>query len=225
VGPVDARGQPEPGTEEILATLDAVLKLNVDHPFATISPFTRSSIASSERAKAAADRLANLQPGLAHNVHMPSHIYIRMGLWQDAIAANEKAIAADKRYRELFGPPQGFLQVYVAHNQHMLAYAAMMTGQKDLALDHIRLRSPDCRPSFSTNTATCRAFFAMPLEVMIRFGMWDEILAEPAQPESRPFSYAFRHAARGIALPRKVTSPARERSKRLFSRRPNACPR
>ena len=61
---------------------------------------------------------------------MPSHIDIRVGRWQKAIDTNEKAVAADRRYRKIVGPPRGFLNVYVAHNRHMLAYAAMMTGQR-----------------------------------------------------------------------------------------------
>ena len=81
----------------------------------------------------AADRLRTLQPGLAHNVHMPSHIDIRCGRWQEAVDTNIKAVAADQRYRKIDGPPIGFINVYVAHNRHMLAYAAMMTGQRKLA--------------------------------------------------------------------------------------------
>jgi hypothetical protein len=72
------------------------------------------------------------------NVHMPSHIDIRRGRWQKAIDENLRAIAADAHYRTVFGPPQDLLIVYAAHNQHMLAYAAMMTGQSELAVQHIR---------------------------------------------------------------------------------------
>jgi hypothetical protein len=69
---------------------------------------------------------------------MPSHIDIRRGRWQKAIDENLRAIAADAHYRTVFGPPQDLLIVYAAHNQHMLAYAAMMTGQSELAVQHIR---------------------------------------------------------------------------------------
>ena len=73
-------GQPNPGTDEILATLDAVLKLNPNHPFANhLYIHAVEASRNPERADAAADRLRNLQPGLAHNVHMPSHIDIRRG--------------------------------------------------------------------------------------------------------------------------------------------------
>jgi hypothetical protein len=97
-------GQPNPGTEEILATLDVVLKLNPEHPFAN-HLYIHATEASPhpERADAAADRLRALQPGLAHNVHMPSHIDIRRGRWQQAVDTNIKAVEADRRYRKIAG--------------------------------------------------------------------------------------------------------------------------
>src|SRR4029077_10878406 len=132
-------GQPNPGTDEILATLDRVLKLNPRHPFANhLYIHANEASRHPERAMVAASRLRTLQPGVAHNVHMPSHIDIRCGRWHEAVEANLRAIAADQRYRKITGPPVGFLNVYVAHNRHMLAYAAMMTGQRVLAMKHIR---------------------------------------------------------------------------------------
>jgi tetratricopeptide (TPR) repeat protein len=195
-------GQPQPGTDEVLATLDAVLELAPKHPFANhLYIHAVEASPHPERALEAANRLRKLQPGLAHNVHMPSHIDIRTGRWQEAIAANEAAVAADARYRATFGEPRGFLPVYVAHDRHMLAYAAMMTGQRELALNHIRAMVAELTPEFLEEFAfAAEAFLAMPDEVMVRFGMWDEILAQPFVPESQPFSHAFRRAANGIAL-------------------------
>ena len=119
--------------------MSAVLKLNPKHPFANhLYIHAVEASPHPERAAAAANRLRTLQPGLAHNVHMPSHIDIRCGRWQEAVDTNVKAIEADRRYRKIAGPPVGFINVYVAHNRHMLAYAAMMTGQRALAMKHIR---------------------------------------------------------------------------------------
>src|SRR4029077_3761038 len=110
-------GQPNPGTEEIIATLDAVLKLNSKHPFANhLYIHAVEASPHPERADAAADRLRTLQPGLAHNVHMPSHIDIRRGRWQQAITTNLNAIEADRRYCQVFGTPKGLVPLYVAHN-------------------------------------------------------------------------------------------------------------
>lgn len=195
-------GQAQPGTDEILATLEAVLQLDLQHPFAN-HLYIHALEASShpERALTAADRLRTLQPGLAHNVHMPSHIYIRVGRWQDAIDSNVEAVAADQAYRKLAGPAKGLLPIYAAHNQHMLAYAAMMTGQAELSLRHIR----DLVNGLPAETLEdfgpfVEGFLAMPLEVYVRFGRWDDVLAEPEHPATEPFTHAFQHAARGIAF-------------------------
>jgi tetratricopeptide (TPR) repeat protein len=195
-------GKPTPGTEEIIATLDAVLKLELGHPFANhLYIHAVEASPNPEKAVPAANRLRDLQPGLSHNVHMPSHIDIRVGDWYQAIASNEKAIAAAAKHRALMGPPQGMLIVYGAHNQHMLAYAAMMTGQRELALKHIRQMVVDVPEEFVKEYAMmAEGFGAMPLEVMVRFGRWDEILAAPEFPDWMPLSRALRHAARGVAF-------------------------
>jgi tetratricopeptide (TPR) repeat protein len=194
-------GQAQPGTDEILATLEQVMKLNLNHPFANhLYIHTLEASPHPERALAAADRLRDLQPGLAHNVHMPSHIDIRIGHWYEAITANLNAVEADRRYRAIVGQPKGLIVFYAAHNQHMLAYAAMMTGQRGLAVEHIRAMAEGMpEDELKKYAMLAEAFIAMPYEVLIRFGLWDEILAEPDHPEFMVFTRAFRHAARGIA--------------------------
>jgi tetratricopeptide (TPR) repeat protein len=195
-------GQPQPGTEEILATLDAVLKLDVNHPLANhLYIHAVEASPHPELADAAADRLRELQPGLAHNVHMPSHIDIRRGRWQKAIDENVRAIAADDHYRAVFGPPQDLLIIYAAHNQHMLAYAAMMTGQSELAIRHIHAMVAGIPLDFvKKHAAVAESFVGLPYEVLIRFGRWDDVLASPDHPDFMPLTRAVRFAARGIAL-------------------------
>ena len=194
-------GQAQPGTDEILATLKQVMKLNLNHPFSNhLYIHALEASPHPERALAAADRMRDLQPGLAHNVHMPSHIDIRIGHWYEAITANLKAVEADRRYRAIVGQPKGLIVFYAAHNQHMLAYAAMMTGQRDLAIEQIRAMVKGMpEDELKKYAMLTEAFVAMPYEVLIRFGLWDEILAEPDHPEFMVFTRAFRHAARGIA--------------------------
>lgn len=221
-------GQPQPGTAEILATLDAVLKLNINHPLANhLYIHAVEASPHPEWADAPADRLRNLQPGLGHNVHMPSHIDIRRGRWQEAIDANLKAVDADRRYREIAGPPQGFLFVYVAHNEHMLAYAAMMTGQSKLAIDHIRAMvaglPQDRLKEYATLT---EGFVAMPLEVLVRFGRWDEILAEPDNyPDYMPFTRAFHYAARAVAHATKGDVAAARKEQAIYIERAKRVPK
>ncbi len=197
-------GQPQPGTDEILATLAAVLKLNVNHPLANhLYIHAVEASPHPERADAAADRLRKLQPGLAHNVHMPSHIDIRRGRWQQAIDGNLRAVDADRQYRKIVGPPKGFLPLYVAHNEHMLAYAAMMTGQSEMAIKHIRAMVAGLPEDFLKQYASLvEGFVAMPIEVLVRFGRWDDILVEPDKnyTDYMPFTRAFHHAARAVAF-------------------------
>src|SRR5881392_2246026 len=221
-------GQPNPGTEEIIATLDAVLKLNPKHPFANhLYIHAVEASPHPERAIAAADRLRNLQPGLAHNVHMPSHIDIRTGQWLKAVDTNVKAVGADQRYRKIFGQPKGFLNVYVAHNRHMLAYAAMMTGQRDLAMKHIRAMIAELPAEFlSENALQAEGNVAMPLEVMVRFGLWDDILAEPERYTDKMwFTCAFHHAARAIAYAAKGDAASARNAQSVFVERAKLVPK
>ena len=212
-------GQPNPGTEEILATLDAVLKLNPQHPFANhLYIHAVEASRNPERADAAADRLRNLQPGLAHNVHMPSHIDIRRGRWQQAIDTNLKAVEADRRYRKIAGKGIGMVPVYAAHNRHMLAYAALMTGQRGIAIRHARSMVAELPPDFvKENPGMADGFVAVPLEVLMRFGRWDEILAEPAKySKDLHFSRAFHHAARATAFAAKGDAAKARKEQAMF---------
>ena len=214
-----AQGKPQPGTDEILATLDAVLKLNPNHPLANhLYIHAVEASPNPQRAIAAADRLRNLQPGLAHNVHMPSHIDIRTGQWLKAVDTNAKAVEADQRYRKIFGQPKGFLNVYIAHNRHMLAYAAMMTGQRDLAMKHIRAMVAEMPADFlKENVLQAEGNVAMPLEVMVRFGLWNDILTEPEKyTEKMWFTRAFHHAARAIASAAKSSTTNARNEQRIF---------
>ena len=222
------QGQPTAGTDEILATLDAVLKLNPRHPFAN-HLYIHANEASLHpgRATAAANRLRTLQPSVAHNVHMPSHIDIRCGRWHQAVDTNLKAIAADRRYRKIVGPPVGFINVYIAHNRHMLAYAAMMTGQRALAMKHIRAMVAEMPADFLKENATqMEGFVSMPLEVMVRFGMWDEILAEPNNyPEYMTGTRAFHHGARAIAYAAKGDTGNARKERSIFLEKSKLVPK
>jgi tetratricopeptide (TPR) repeat protein len=215
-------GEEQPGTAEILATLDAVIKLNPKHPLANhLYIHAVEASRNPERADAAADRLRNLQPGVAHNVHMPSHIDVRRGRWQAAIEANLKAVEADARYRKVAGPTNGFLNVYTAHNRHMLAYAAMMTGQKKLAMQHIRAMVKELPAEFLREFAAgAEGFAVQPMEVMVRFGMWDEILAEPDNyADYMPFCRALHYATRAIAQAAKGDPTAARKEQAIFQER------
>lgn len=194
-------GQPQPGTEEILAVIDATIALDPQHPQALhLAIHAREASLQPELALPAADRLRDRQPGIGHLVHMPSHIDLRLGRWDEAIAANTKAIDADVRYRQRAGSPKGMLWLYNAHNRHMLAFAAMMTGRSQLALRHVNDMVAEFPADWVEDWAPVADYFcAIPLEVNVRFGRWDAVLAAPEFPENLPISRALRRAARGIA--------------------------
>jgi tetratricopeptide (TPR) repeat protein len=193
-------GKPRPGILEVSRTLERVLALNPDHPLG-LHLYIHALEASPypEKAEKAADRLRDLQPGLGHNVHMPSHLDVRLGNWRKAVTANAKAIAADRTYREQ-RPDQFVYRVYMAHNHHMLSFAAMMLGQKTKAIDAIDTMVSEMPEDFQVAAApVVDGFFAMPFEVRKRFGLWDDVLALPEVPERFPLSRALRRAARSVS--------------------------
>lgn len=194
-------GEAKGRTLEIVDTLERVMEMRPDHPGA--NHFYIHAVEASpnpERAIAAADRLVDLVPGSGHLVHMPSHIYTRVGRYADAADANVRAIAADRAYFKV-APAPDFYNVYYLHNVHFLSYAAMMDGRKELALSASLDLEADIPEDFLRGYVQfADGFMLTRLHVMIRFGMWDDILAEPAPPAYRLLSRAQRHYARGVAL-------------------------
>ena len=209
-------GQPQPGTEELVATVDAVLVLDPKHPFANhLMIHAVEASPHPERADRASNVLRDLEPGLGHMVHMPSHIDVRRGRWQQAIEANAKAIEADRRYTAK-APEQGFYRLYMSHNHHMLTYAAMMTGQSALALKTIREMVANIPLPFFKENPWADGLMAAPLEVLMRFGKWDEILATPEFPEYVPISRSLQHYARAVSYAAKDDLPNAQQEQTAF---------
>ena len=194
-------GQPQPGTLEVVQALETARGLDPDHPGAlhlTIHALEASP--QPERAREAADRLRTLVPDAGHLVHMPSHIDVRLGRWQDAAVANEKAMAADERYNARKLEP-GFWGLYMAHNQHFLGYTAMMEGRREAALGHMRGVVTMFPPEFvKENAAFMDAFMTAHLEALKRFGEWQAVLDSKPVVEGLPVSTAHRHMVRAVAL-------------------------
>lgn len=197
-------GSPHPTTVEAIAALDQVLKLNPDHPQA-LHLYIHAVEASPDPARAIpmANRLRRLQPGLGHMVHMPSHIDVVTGNWAESIVANEYAVVSDRDTRGRFGTPAGFLWLYMGHNRHMLAFGAMMTGRGKLAEKHISdlMSELPLQTAWAKDWGFVADYFApMQLEVLVRFGRWDEILAAAEPPANQPITRTMRHGARAIAF-------------------------
>lgn len=191
-------GIPQPGTEEIITTLEGVLDKYPDHPGAChFYIHTMEASPFPEKALQAANHLRNKIPGAGHLVHMPSHIDIRLGHYEDAITANLKAIEADS----IWISAGGLYTVYRAHNYHFLAYAAMFDGQKELALsaansiiEQVPLELVKAHPDLLDG------FMAVPTHVMVRFGMWEEIITSPKPPDDIYLTTAFWHYGRTVAF-------------------------
>lgn len=193
--------QPKGRTLEIVAVLESVLAQYPDHPGANhFYIHTIEASSQPERALASADRLTDLVPGSGHLVHMPAHIYARLGMWDKASDANERAIAADRAYFAV-APEPDFYSLYYVHNMHFLAWSAMMEGRYETAMRAAREVESDIPPSFLRSyTHIADGFMPVVYKVMIRFGRWEDILNEPEPESFRHISRAMRHYARGVAL-------------------------
>ena len=194
-------GEPVEDTDKIVSTLESVLRLQPDHPGANhLYVHAMEPSLTPEKALKAAHALDNLIPASGHLLHMPSHIYVRTGLWNEAIEQNVKALDADQKYLKL-SPQQGMQYIYMIHNSHMLAYAAMMSGREKEAMSaarHMWEQTPDAvmtsmGPFF--DRWMCSVY-----DVQKRFGRWDEIIAEPAPPETLLVTTAIWRAHRAIAF-------------------------
>lgn len=194
-------GKAQPGTEQVLQALNAVLAKAPKHPLALhLMIHAVEASPHPERADIAADSLRDLEPALGHLVHMPSHIDVRRGRWQQAVIANEKALKADAAYRKT-SPHQGLYRIYMAHNHHMLAYAAMMQGESKKATQAIAEMLAGVPDEFIKQAApVVDGYFAMPYELHLRFGRWDAMLAEPKPRDVFPIAKTLWHYARGVAF-------------------------
>ncbi|WP_231510410.1 hypothetical protein [Fischerella sp. PCC 9605] len=195
-------GKPKLETQEILTTLESVLKRNPNHPGANHLYIHAVEAVRPELGVVAADRLGNLVPGSGHLVHMPSHIYIRVGRYHDAAIANQQAIAADKEYITQYHKQGMYPLAYVPHNHHFLWAAATMEGNQKLAMQaaYDTAAMADEKQMREPGYATLQHYYSIPLYTLTRFGKWDEILAEPAPADDLKYPTGVWHYARGTAL-------------------------
>ncbi len=193
-------GKAQPWTEEIVSTLQTALRLDPQHPGANHF-YIHIVEASSTPARAlpSADRLRKLVPDSSHMVHMPSHIYARVGQWEDAAQANRDAMKVDARYRAAF-PRPGFYAMYMAHNAHFLAYVSMMQGRSADSIALARQVVSGIPEDFLKNyAAIADGFMIFRSEALMRFGRWEEILKEPQPDKEFPLAIALWHYTRGAA--------------------------
>lgn len=196
-----AEGEPRPETPEVMAVLESVLARTPDHPGAThYYVHTMEASPEPQKALAAANQLRDRVPGASHLVHMPSHIDIRVGHYAEAIAANQRATLVDQRRIERAGSG-GFYALYRAHNYHFLMWAAMFDGQRAVALKAARDVTTQIPPDVVRAIPEfVEGFLGSPYHVMVRFGMWNELLAEPEPAADLHGTLAMWRYGRTLAL-------------------------
>ncbi len=183
---------PREGTTQFVSILESIIARDPDHPGAN-HYYIHAVEASADPGLAvpSADRLERLMPGVGHIVHMPSHIYIRVGRYADASASNASAIAADEDYIEQCNAQGIYPLFYYPHNIHFLWASSFLEGRSELALESAR--------KLRGKAAGFLQFLAPELYTLVYFGKWEEILAHP-EPSGNPALKAIWHYARGMAL-------------------------
>jgi tetratricopeptide (TPR) repeat protein len=194
-------GRPYAETSEAVETIESVLKRNPNHPGAAhYYIHLMEATKSPERAEEAADRLLSLMPGAGHMVHMPSHIYVRIGRYGDASLSNELAVQADEEYITQCRAQGLYPLAYYPHNIHFLWAAATMEGRSLKAIEAARKTASKISAEDMKKLTILQTFVAVPYYALTRFGKWDEILKEPSPSNDTPFLKAIWHYARGTAL-------------------------
>lgn len=194
-------GTPHPGTADLVARLERVVARSPQHPGACHLYIHAVEAATPGKAVPCAERLAALMPGAGHLVHMPGHIYIRVGRYADAIEANEHAVHADESYISQERPPQGiYTGAYYPHNYHFMAFAAQLAGRSAKAIEAARIVSERIPLEVAKQVP-----FAQPIVVFHQlelqtFGRWEELLALPLPRSDLRFAVALAHFTRGMAF-------------------------
>ncbi len=191
--------QPYPETLEIMRVLEGVLERNPNHPGAIHLYIHAVEFARPELAEAAAERLWTLAPGAGHLVHMPSHIFRRIGRYADASQSNQDAIAADEDYIVQCRAQGIYPLAYYPHNIHFLWDSATMEGRRAVAIEAARKSAARIPDGAWREAPLLHQFLVAPLFAYTRFGEWEMILQAPRPPEESRFWTGIWHYARGLA--------------------------
>jgi tetratricopeptide (TPR) repeat protein len=194
-------GLPQDGTSEAIAALERVLSRNAKHPGALhywIHLWEPTK--TPERAEKEADRLLPLMPGAGHIIHMPAHIYLRVGRYADAVKANQQAVAADEEYIAQCRAQGIYPLGYYPHNIHFIWMGATMSGQGDLAIASARKVAASVPHDAIAASPSLQSFLVVPYFALVRFSRWDDLLAEPRPAHDTIFTRGLWHYARGRAL-------------------------
>jgi len=193
-------GSPREGTNEIVATLESVMRRDPNH-LGAIHYYIHATEASAhpERALAGANKLASLAPGAGHIVHMPAHVYIRTGDYEAAVKTNEQAAAVDRAYIKATGVQGIYPVMYYSHNLHFIAMCSAMTGSYEEAKKNADMLAAHVGP-YVKDMPMVEGFMTIPMAVDIRFHKWADILKMQQPDSAMQVTTVFWHFARGMAL-------------------------
>ena len=195
-----ADGQPEGRTADFVTILESVIERDPQHEGALHYYIHAVEPVDAARGVKAADALTGLAPGIGHLVHMPSHIYMQVGRYADAFEANVQAAKADEGYLTQCRAQGIYPLNYYPHNVHFLAWAAILQGKSGAALEAARkVASKVPADHHGNDWGLYQTFLSMPLYTQVRFGQWQEILAEEAPPKELIYWSGIGNYARGMA--------------------------
>lgn len=192
-------GKPYPRTDVIVKELQRVIARNPNHPGACHYYIHAVEAVEPQLAVPCAERLARLMPGVGHMVHMPGHIYIRVGRYNDAAASNVHAIHSDETFIDGQKPVSVYSLAYYPHNIHFLAFASTMAGRSAQAIEAARTLKSKVNLDVARHVDMLQEMVPYYVLTLVTFGRWDEVLAEPLPPSDIRMPFAMAYYARGVA--------------------------
>lgn len=192
-------GQPYPGTRELVRQLERVIARNPRHPGACHYYIHAVEAVTPQLAVPCAERLARLMPGVGHMVHMPAHIYVRVGRYGDAATANVHAIHSDEVFIEGQKPTTVYSLAYYPHNIHFLAFVSTLAGKSAQAIENAKALKSKVNLDVARSVGMLQEMVPYYALTLTTFGRWDEVLAEPLPPSDIRFPLAMAYYARGVA--------------------------
>ena len=192
--------EPYPGTAELVAKLEGVLQRDPNHPGACHYYIHAVEAVSPQKAVPCAERLAALMPGVGHMVHMPAHIYIRVGRYNDAVESNVHAVHTDEMFIEGQKPQGVYPLAYFPHNLHFLAFASTMAGRSGQAVEAARTLQTKTNLEVARSVPMVQSFVPFLDLTLVNFGRWSEVLAQPLPPADLKYASLMAHYARGVAF-------------------------
>lgn len=193
-------GSPRQGTAELLTRLERVVAAFPDHPGACHFYIHAVEPVEPARALSCAERLAELMPGAGHLVHMPAHIYMRLGRFDKAVEHNVHGVEADEAYLREQRPGGVYPTLYYPHNWHFLSVAASMAGRSAEAIAAGRRTAAALTAATMREVPPVELYAPAALVMLARFARWQEILSEPAPPADLRYVTGMWHYVRGLAF-------------------------